>query len=293
MKKNVVKGIIILAIVAAAVLLVGSAYTVREDEYAVVTKFGRIVKVQDTAGLHLKMPFVEQVKMVPKAIQLYDIAPSDVITRDKKSMIADDFILWRVTDAKKFTQTLNASVSAAQDRVSVAAYNATKNIISSMTQEEVIDARGDGLTKLITDETNSDLGSYGIVVEKAAIKRLDLPDDNKDAVYERMISERQNIAASYKAQGDAEAQKIRNDTDRQVAVMKAEAEKQAEITVADGEAEYMRTIAEAYNTPDKEAFYRFLRGLDALKESLSGDEKTIILDKDSELVKLLYGEGLD
>ena len=107
------------------------------------------------------------------------------------------------------------------------------------------------------------------------------------------ISERQNIAASYKAQGDAEAQKIRNDTDRQVAVMKAEAEKQAEITVADGEAEYMRTIAEAYNTPDKEAFYRFLRGLDALKESLSGDEKTIILDKDSELVKLLYGEGLD
>ena len=290
--KKTAKILIVTVLVVLAVLFAGSAYTVREDEYAVVTKFGRIVTVKDTAGLHLKMPFVEQVKTVPKAVQIYDIAPSDVITRDKKSMIADDFILWRVTDAKKFTQTLNASVTAAQDRVSVAAYNATKNIISSMTQEEVIDARGERLTGLITDEANSDMGSYGILIEKAAIKQLDLPDDNKDAVYERMISERQNIAASYKAQGEADAQKIRNDTDRQVAVMKAEAEKQAEITVAEGEAEYMRIIAQAYNTEDKEDFYSFLRGLDAIKVSLSGDEKTIILDKDSELVGLLYGEGL-
>ena len=279
-------------IILIAVLLFGSLFTVREDEYAVVTKFGKIVTVHDQAGLKLKIPFMEQVRSVPKKIQIYDLAPSDVITKDKKSMIADDYILWRVTDAKKFTQTLNASVTSAQDRVSVATYNATKSIISSMNQDEVIESRGERLTEMITSESNSDLGSYGIVIETAAIKSLDLPDDNKDAVYERMISERNNIAASYKAQGEANAQKIRNETDRNVAVMQANAEKQAAITIAEGEAEYMKKISEAYDTEEKQEFYSFLRGLDALKESLGGKNKTIILNRDSELVKVLYGEGL-
>ena len=280
------------AVILIDVLLFGSLFTVREDEYAVVTKFGKIVTVHDQAGLKLKIPFVEQVRSVPKKIQIYDLAPSDVITKDKKSMIADDYILWRVTDAKKFTQTLNASVTSAQDRVSVATYNATKSIISSMNQDEVIESRGERLTEMITSESNSDLGSYGIVIETAAIKSLDLPDDNKDAVYERMISERNNIAASYKAQGEANAQKIRNETDRNVAVMQANAEKQAAITIAEGEAEYMKKISEAYDTEEKQEFYSFLRGLDALKESLGGKNKTIILNRDSQLVKVLYGEGL-
>ena len=292
MKKKT--GLIAVAVIVLAVVFIagGCLYTVGEDEFGVVTKFGKIVDVQESAGLHFKLPFVEQVRYVPSTIQIYDIAPSDVITKDKKSMIADDFILWRVTDPKKFTQTLNASVTSAQDRVSVATYNATKSIISSMNQDEVIEARGEKLTTRITEESNSDLGSYGVVIEKAAIKSLDLPDDNKDAVYERMISERQNIAASYKAQGDASAQKIRNETDRQVAVMQAEASKQAEITIAEGEAAYMEKIAAAYDTRDKQEFYSFLRGLDALKASLKGKEKTIVLDRDSQLVKMLYGEGM-
>ena len=290
MKKRVfVTGAIILIIL---LVLAGGAYTVREDEYAVVTKFGRIVAVRENAGFNLKVPFVETVTKVPRSIQLYDIAPSDVITKDKKSMIADDFILWRITDAKKFTQTLNSSITAAQDRVSVAVYNATKNTISAMSQDEIIEARGERLTDLITKEANSDMGSYGVMIIKAEIKSLDLPDDNKDAVYERMISERQNIAASYKAQGESKAQKIRNETDRKVAVMKAEAEKQAEITEAEGEAEYMKLIREAYDTEEKEEFYSFLRGLDALEQSFTSGNSTIILNRDSELVKLLYGADL-
>lgn len=288
-KRTIITGAIILIIL---LVLAGGAYTVREDEYAVVTKFGKIVAVRENAGLNLKVPFVETVTKVPRSIQLYDIAPSDVITKDKKSMIADDFILWRITDAKKFTQTLNSSITAAQDRVSVAVYNATKNTISSMSQDEIIEARGERLTDLITKEANSDMGSYGVVIIKAEIKSLDLPDDNKDAVYERMISERQNIAASYKAQGESKAQKIRNETDRKVAVMKAEAEKQAEITEAEGEAEYMKLIREAYDTEEKEEFYSFLRGLDALEQAFSSGNSTIILNRDSELVKLLYGAGL-
>lgn len=289
MKKRfpVLAGVIFLVVL---ILITNCFYTVAEDEYAVVTKLGRIVDVKDDAGLAFKLPFIESVRKVPQKTMFYDISPSDVITKDKKSMIADTFVLWRITDAKKFVQTLNASVTAAQDRTSVAVYNAVKNTISSMTQDEVIEARGERLTNMITKDSNSDLDNYGIVINKAAIKSLDLPDDNKDAVYERMISERNNIAAAYKAQGEADAQKIRNDTDRQVAVMKAEAEKNAAIAIAEGESSYMSILSAAYDTEDKEKFYTFLRGLDALKLSLSGDEKTIVLDRESPLVKALYGE---
>jgi membrane protease subunit HflC len=268
-------------------------YTVNPNEYGVVTHLGKITKVSTEAGLYTKLPFLESVRYIPKDLQIYDIQPSDVITKDKKSMIDDDFFLWKATDPVKFTQTLNASTRAPEDRVGVAVYNATKNTISSMSQDEVIAARGEQLTKLITEDSNSDIGGYGITITEAKIKALDLPDDNKEAVYERMISERQNIAASYKAQGDSQAQKIRNDTNRQVTIMEAEAKKKAAIIEAEGEAEYMKTLAEAYNTPEKAEFYNYIRSIDALKTSLKGrGDKTIILDKDSELAKILYGSDL-
>ncbi len=285
--------LMIVLVLAALIVLYNTLYTVAEDEYAVVTRFGRITTVKSEAGLYARTPFVESVRKVSKVTQLYDISPSDVITQDKKSMIADDFILWKVNDAGKFTRSLNASVPAAEDLTSVAVYNATKNIISSMSQDDVIAARGEKLTNMITKEANSDLGNYGIVIEKAAIKALDLPDDNKDAVYERMVSERNNIAASYTAKGKADAQKIRNQTDRDVEVMKADAGKQADITVAAGEAEYMKILQGAYDTEDKKDFYVYMRGLDALKESMTGSNKTIILDKDSELAKLLSGKDAE
>lgn len=267
-----------------------SSFSLSENRYAMILRFGKVVDVKENPGLHFKIPFINQVKIISKATEIYDISPSDVITKDKKSMIADDFILWKVTDPVKYYQTLNASKAYAEDRVGVAVYNATKNTISSMSQDEVIEARGDYLTKFITDEANSDIGGYGIHIIGAKIKALDLPDDNKDAVYQRMISERENIAASYKAKGDADAQKIRNETDKKVTVMKAEAEKDAEIKRAEGEEEYMKTLSEIYDTPEKEAYYDYTRGLDSLKKSFDGKgEKTLILDKDSELVKILYG----
>lgn len=287
--KKFVKALLAVVIIVLILLFAGCFFTVRQNQHAVVTQFGKIVRVESTPGLKFKIPFIQSASYLPRAVQLYDIAPSDVITSDKKSMIADDYILWQITDPIKFMQTLNGSTSAAEDRCSVAVYNATKNTISSMTQEQIIAARGEKLTQMVTSESNSDIGQYGIVILKAEIKSLDLPDDNKAAVYERMISERNNIAASYKAQGDAQAQKIRNETDKKVAVMQAEAEKKADILVAEGEAAYMQTLKDAYNTAEKADFYNFIRALDALSLSMTGSEKTIILDKESELAKILYG----
>ena len=285
--------IVILVLLLVLVVMGGGAYTVEPNQYAAVRQFGKIVRVEDTPGLKFKIPLLQNVQMVSSALTLYDVPLSDVITKDKKSMIADNYVLWRVVDATKYIRTLDAIEARAEERIEAAVYNALKNVISSMTQDEIIEARGEKLTQLLTNEANSDIDDYGIHVITAEIKALDLPDDNKAAVYERMISERQNIAASYTAQGEAEAQKIRNETDKTVTVMKADANKQAEILEAEGEAEYMNILQEAYNTEEKADFYNYLRSLDALKASLKGKDKTIILDKDSELARILYGQGLE
>ena len=280
----------IIAVIAFVVIIAGSMYSLKEDEYAVVTRFNKIISSTSEPGLYFKAPFIDTVRRIPSKIQVYDINPSDVITSDKKSMIADDYILWQVTDPVAFTKTLNASITGGRDRVGVSVYNATKNIISSMSQDEVIEARGTTLTRTITTEAAPDVAGYGITILRAEIKALELPDDNKQAVYDRMISERKNIAAAYRASGESDAQKIRNDTNRQVSIKKANAMKDAEKIKAEGEAGYMKTLSEAYNTEETAEFYNFIRGIDALKNSLSGSKNnTVILDKDSELVRILYG----
>ena len=288
-KKNpVLTGVIIVLLLVVFYLIGSATYIVHQNEYVTVRRFGKIVSIVSEPGLHFKTPFIEDTQSISGKIVLYDIPASDVITKDKKSMITDTYVLWKVTDPLKYVQTLNALSARADERIEASVYNATKNAISSMTQDEVIEARGEYLTNLITEEANSDMNGYGITIVQAQIKALDLPDDNKQAVYDRMISERNNIAASYTAQGDAEAQKIHNETDKQVAVIKAQAKKDAAVLEAEGEAAYMETLSKAYDTEEKAAFYSYIRGLDSLKASLTGD-KTIILDKDSELARILYG----
>jgi membrane protease subunit HflC len=293
MSKLIAKIAAVVLGIAVLLIAAGSFYTVPQKQYAAVRQFGRIVEIKDTPGLKFKIPFIQNVQRISAATILYDIPASDVITRDKKSMIADNYVLWRVTDPTKYIRTLDAVELRAEERIEAAVYNALKNVISSMSQDEVIEARGERLTVLITEEANSDITDYGIEIIQSEIKSLDLPDDNKESVYERMISERQNIAATYKAEGNAEAQKIRNQADRDVSVMKADARRQAAIIEGEGEAKYMKILEEAYNTADKADFYNYIRSLDALKSSMTGSNKTIILDKDSELAKILYGSTLN
>ena len=288
-KKHLPKIIIIAVLVVVAIIVASSAlYTLNPNESAIVIRLGKIQSVENNPGLHTRVPFIDSTTFVYTGDILYDIPTSDVITSDKKSMIADDYVVWSVTDPTKYYQTLGAIRGRAEERIEAAVYNATKNTISSMTQDQIIAARGTTLTDLITAASNSDIAQYGITIEIAEIKALDLPDDNKEAVYERMISERENIAASYKAKGEAEAQKIKNETDKQVSITTANAKAEAAKLEAEGEAEYMRILSEAYNEEGKADFYNFLRGLDSL-EALAGENKTLILDKNSEMARLLYG----
>ena len=285
-----VKKIVICAAVLALLIIGSSSIVVtREDEYSLIRQFGRIDHVISTAGVSFRIPFLQSVDTLPKEILLYDLSPSDVITSDKKTMICDSYILWHITDPLKFAQTLNSSITNAESRLDAIVYNSTKNVISSTSQDDVISGRNGALSQAVLDNIGSSLDQYGIELLAFETKKLDLPSDNKAAVYERMISERDNIAATYTAEGNSEAKIIRNTTDKEVTVMLSEAQKQAEILIAEGEAEYMRILSEAYSDPSRQEFYSFVRSLDALKISMEGGSKTVILSPDSPIAQIFYG----
>lgn len=286
------KYIIISGIVAMFTVLMMSMVVTKPGEYRVIKQFGKIVRVEENNGsgygLSWCLPLVQSQTVISSKIQLSDLPASDVMTSDKKSMISDCFVLWRIEDPVKFIQKLSGSEQNAESRISSNVYNALKNVISSLTQEEVISGRDGELAAILTEKLGTNLQTYGIKVEKIETKMLDLPDENKEAVYSRMISERNNIAASYKAQGEQQAQEIKNDTNEQVTVLLAQAQKEADTLVAEGEAEYMKILSDAYNNQSKSEFYSFVRQLDAIKTTLKNGENTIVLDKDSPIAELFY-----
>ncbi len=279
---------LLFVLVLAGVVLANALVVTKQNEYTVVRQFGEVVDVRSTPGISFKIPLIQTVAKLPNTVLLYDLPISDVITQDKKTMVADSFALWKIQDPRLFIQTLNGSVSNAESRLSTIVYNSMKNIISSRTQTDVISGRDGELAADIRDGVGDTLNQYGIQLIAVETKHLDLPDDNKEAVYQRMISERNNIAASYTAQGESEAQKIRSETDREVQVMLSEAQAQAEILIAEGEAEYMNILSDAYSDPAKAEFYSFVRALDAAKASLAGGENTLILSQDSPLAQIFY-----
>ncbi len=277
--------VLIAAAVVLLVLLRMSLVVTGENEYTLIKRFGSIERVITSAGLSFKMPFIETASTLDKEVLLYDLKASDVITLDKKTMVADSFVLWRITDPKLYVQTLY-SRSEAESRLNTIVYNSLKNVISSMNQSDVISGRDGALDAAIMVNIGDALARYGIELISVETKHLDLPDDNKNAVYERMISERNNIAATYTAEGASEAKKIRNATDNEITILLSRAKAEAEKTIAAGEAEYMRILAGAYATGERSEFYTFVRSLDAARTMMKGGNKTLILSEDSPIAKI-------
>ena len=288
------KKYIIIAVVALALIIISSSawYTVQEDAYACTFRFSEIVNTVDTAGLHFKVPFLDSVKYFPKATQFYDIPPSEVLTSDKQNMTVDCYIMWEISDPQQFYRALGTTLKA-EERLNAITYNALKTAMGTLAQADIINmndgAERNEIYESIATIVDNQAATYGIRVEDVKIKQFDLPESNLNAVYSRMISERNQMAEKYTADGNYEASIIRNDVDKQVNIIISNAEAEAAKMEAEGEAEYMRLLAQAYNTADKKEFYEFTLALDALKQSLTGEEKTVILDEDSELAKILMG----
>ena len=248
MKKRIILPII--AVIAAVILFGGCFYTTQPNEYTIVRQFGAVVKVVDEPGLSMKLPFIQSVSTLPKTEMLYDLAVSDVITSDKKSMVADSFVLWRIDDPLLFIKTLSGNIANAEYRIDTIVYNSLKTVISSMKQENVISGRD------------------GLLAQKI------------------MVSERGNIAASFSAEGEAEAKQIRNEADKTVQITLSEANAMAEKLKAEGEAEYMRILSEVYDTPAEADFYEFMRALDMARNSIKDGEKTLVVSSDSPIARV-------
>ncbi len=286
------KGILIVAVALVAILLLTSYYTVRENESVCVFRFSEIVDTKTEAGIYFKIPFIDEVKYFSRATQLYDIPPSEVLTSDKQNMTVDCYILWKIADPQQFYRALGTP-ERAEERLNAITYNALKNAMGTLAQADIINmndgAERNEIYEGITATVDTQADAYGITVEDVKIKQFDLPDSNLNAVYQRMISERNQMAEKYTAEGNKDAAEIRNKVDKEVNVMISNAEAEAAKTIALGEQEYMQRLAQAYDNPDKQEFYEFILAIEALESSLTGDEKTIILDADSELAKLLMG----
>ena len=289
MKKSLIIGIIAFLLI---VVISGSFYTVQEDEYACVFRFSEIVSTTGEAGAHFKIPFIDKVEYFSKATQFYDIPPSEVLTSDKQNMTVDCYILWRISDPQQFYRALGTTTKA-EDRLDAITYSALKRAMGKLAQADIINMEDGALRNEIYEGIAVTVGegaaAYGIEVEDVKIKQFDLPESNLNAVYRRMISERNQMAEKFTADGNKEATFIINEVDKTVNITISNAEAQAAKLVAEGEAEYMRLLANAYNSQEKKDFYEFILALDALKASLTGGEKTVILDADSDLAKILMG----
>ena len=287
MKKKIVAALIA---VIAFIGISQSMFVLEQGEYAIVKQFGEVIAIHDEPGMKMKVPFIQSVDTLPNKVLVYDLPISEVITKDKQTMVADSFAMWRISDPIKFISSLNGSITTATGRIEYLVYNAMKNEISSRTQEEVVSDRTGELARDITDTAKPNFSQYGIELLSVETKHLDLPYDNKESVYKRMIAERNNISATYAAEGEKEATIITNEAAKEAAVLLAEAKAQAEQLRAEGEAEYMKILSEAYNNSSKAEFYEFVRSLEAAEKSLAQNGNVLILNQDSPLVELFYGK---
>jgi membrane protease subunit HflC len=287
-KKWIIIGVIILI---ALVLVSSSIYTVKEGEYVYITQFGAIQRTETQAGINLKIPFIEDVNRLTSRQMVYNVNPSEVLTADKKAMIVDSYSIWRIHDVTTFIRTVG-NINEMQKRIDASVYSVIKNLMGNLQQSEIIsdtDAGRMTLNQQITEQVANNLMGYGVEMLTVEIKRYDLPSDNTDAVYDRMISERAQMAESFKAEGEYEAAKIRNETDKEIGILLGEARAEAQKLKGEGEEEYMRILKDLYDNEDKAAFYVYVRELEALSLSLQG-EKTVVIGPDSPLAQILKNQ---
>ena len=278
-----------MAVVVLFVIFSCFTVTTTPNEYTVIRQFGQVVDIRSNddgkSGLSFRIPLLQSRSTLPDTMLFYDLPVSNVITSDKKTMISNCFALYTIEDPMLYIRTLSGSIASAESRIDVNVYNGLKNTISNTSQEDVISGRDGGLVKSIMQNIGKDLETYGISLVSVETKTLDLPDSNKESVYKRMIAEREKIAAGYTANGQREAQEIRNQADKEAAILLSDAEMQAEQIMAVGEAEYMKIISAAYNAPEKARFYSFVRALDSAKNSLTEGD-VLYLDEKSPLASI-------
>jgi len=249
-------------IVVIAIIFLGfSFFIVDQTEYAIVLRFGEIRKIISEPGLYLRTPFVDNVVRFGKRYHIYDIPVEKVITLDKKTLLVDSYAIWRIDDPKRFIESIK-TVSLALSRIDDVVYSGLRNTLAKLDFDDIVTGEREYLAD-ITNFSRSNLADFGIEIIDVRVKHTDLPTENQQAVFERMKSERQSIAALIRAEGQKEAQKIRSEAEKKATILRAEAVSEAERIRGTGEASATRIYAEAFAA--NYDFYRLLRTLESYK----------------------------
>lgn len=288
MKKN--QWILLISAIIVIILGSSSLYMVKEGEYKVVLRFGEAMRVATEPGLKLKMPFVENVSSLPKYQMTYESSPTTILTKDQKPIVVDNYTVWRITNASQFLRTVQ-TVGGGVQRIDEAVYNSVRRKLSEVNYDNIISEKtergniNDEITKDVIAALTRD--NYGIEVVDVRIKRTDLPEENKQSVYNRMISDRQSIAARYLSEGDEESRKITSKAERTSTELLAQAEADAKKIIAEGEGEAAKIYNLAYGKDPE--FYKFYRTLASYATTL-GNEPVIMIPIESPYAKILMGQ---
>ncbi|TFH10266.1 MAG: protease modulator HflC [Candidatus Atribacteria bacterium] len=275
----------VIVVVVAVISFNLFTFTVDETKTAVVRQFGDVVRVVEAPGLHLKVPFIQSITYLEDRILNYDIQPREIITSEQKRLVIDNYAIWRIADPRLFLESTGGQLVGGQTKIDDIVYSDLRNILAKHTLDEVVSAKRTEYLQEVTELSRTKLlEDFGIMLLDVRIKRADLPAEVEQAVFSRMRSERERLAAQLRAEGEEQARQITSNADKDVEIILADARKDAEKVRGEGDAEALEIYAEAYNQdPD---FYRFWRTLESYKVALASNTR-IILSSDSDYLRFL------
>ena len=277
-------------LVASLAMLSGSLYVVRETERAVVLRFGALLEIDSRPGLHVKIPLVDEVRKFDARVLTLDIPPESFYTLEKKRLIVDSYSKWRIADVETYYRATGGDETAAMTRLAARANDGLRNQFGKRRLHDVVSGEREKLMSDLTAELNSAVQkTLGIEVIDVRVKKIDLPEEVSDAVFNRMAAEREKLAREYRSQGKEQAEKIRADADRQVTIMEAEAYREAELARGEGDAEASAIYAAAYSKDPE--FYAFTRSLKAYENTFGGSGDLMVLDPRSDFFRYLKESG--
>ena len=278
------KGTLLIVLIVAILFLANlSLFIIDETKQAIVLQFGKPIRTIGEPGLNWKLPFIQNVVFFEDRLLVYDAAPTEIITKDKKTLIVDNYARWRIVDPLKFLQTVR-DLNGAQARLDDIIYSELRVDLGLFDMSEIVSERREGIMKRVTEISNEKANTYGIEIVDVRIKRVDLPPENEKYIFDRMKAERERIAMQYRAEGQEESAKIIAETEREKTVILAEAYKTAQTLKGEGEAESIRIYAESFNQDPE--FYKFYRTLEAYRKTFK-DKTTVLLSTDSDFLKYL------
>nr|WP_186324749.1 protease modulator HflC [Paenibacillus bovis] len=283
-------GMFFLAIIVILILFFSSVFVVKEGEYKVIRQFGEVVDIKSEPGIAFKIPFIQNTSTLPKRQMTYNVSEAEINTKDKKRIIIDNYAVWKIDDPKKMISNARTVLNA-ETRMEEFIYSVVRAELGQLNYDEIINdeksSRG-SLNDQVTEKVNELLSrdEYGITVVDVRTKRTDLPPENENSVYTRMISERQSTAQDYLSQGDAKKNETMAETDRKVKEILSKAEADADEIRAEGEGEAAKIYNEAFSKDPE--FYNLYRTLETYKKVI-GDDTVIIIPSDSPYAKILMG----